>query len=66
MEVKVGDIYIRHSDGKICRVKSIDHTMVVLELEDETRLSLTSIFGLQKGYSKKESKPLEEIPAKLP
>ncbi len=57
MEPKVGDIYIRKSDGKICRVKKIDHTMVVLELEDETRLGLTSIFGLEKGYSKKESKP---------
>jgi len=56
VEVKLGDIYIRHSDGKICRVKRIDHTMVVLELEDETRLSLTDIFGLEKGYSKRESK----------
>jgi hypothetical protein len=59
VEVKVGDIYIRHSDGKICRVKRIDHTMVVLELEDETRLSLTDIFGLEKGYKKKESAPTQ-------
>ncbi len=58
VEVKVGDIYIRHSDGKICRVKRIDHSMIVLELEDETRLSLTDIFGLEKGYSKKEPEPL--------
>jgi hypothetical protein len=57
VEVKVGDIYIRHSDGQICRVKRIDHTMVVLELEDGTRLSLTDIFGLEKGYSKRESEP---------
>ncbi len=56
MEVKVGDIYIRHSDGKICTVKRIDNTMVVLELENEARLSLTSIYGLEKGYSKNESK----------
>jgi hypothetical protein len=57
VEVKVGDIYIRHKDGKTCRVKRIDHTMVVLEsYEDETRLSLTDIFGLEKGYTKKEPK----------
>lgn len=60
MEVKVGDIYIRHKDGKTCRVKRIDHTMVVLEsYEDETRLSLTDIFGLEKAYSKKEPKSLQ-------
>ncbi|HYA90969.1 MAG TPA: hypothetical protein VEK32_05675 [Thermodesulfobacteriota bacterium] len=57
VEVKVGDIYILHSDRKIYRVKRIDHTMVVLELEDGTRLRLTDIFGLEKGYSKRESKP---------
>ena len=56
MEVKVGDIYIRHSDGKSYRVKRIDHKMVVLELEDGTRLSLTDIFALEKAYRKKESK----------
>jgi hypothetical protein len=60
VEVKVGDIYIRHKDGKTCRVKRIDHTMVVLELyEDKTRLSLTDIFGLEKAYSKKEPEPLQ-------
>ena len=57
MEVKVGDTYIRHSDGQICRVRWIDRTTVVLELGDETRLSLTGISGLEKGYSKRESKP---------
>jgi len=59
VEIKVGDTYVRHSDGKICRVKRIDHTMVVLELEDGTRLSLTDIFGLEKGYTKKESDPTQ-------
>ena len=59
MEVKVGDIYIRHSDGMICRVKRIDHTMVILQLENENRLSLTDVFGLEKGYSKRESKPTQ-------
>ena len=58
VEVKVGDIYIRHKNGKSYKVKKIDHTMVVLEsYEDETRLSMTDIFGLEKGYSKKEPKP---------
>jgi len=57
MEVKVGDIYIRHSDGKSYRVKRIDHKMVVLELEDGSRLSLTDIFSLEKAYRKRESKP---------
>ncbi len=57
MKVEIGDIYIRHSDGKTCRVKKIDHTMVVVELESEARLSMTSIFGLGKGYSKKEPVP---------
>ena len=54
MDVKIGDIYIRESDGKICRVKKIDNTMIVLESEDGSRLSLTDIFGLEKAYTKKE------------
>ncbi len=66
MEIKVGDVYIRIADGQICRVKRIDHTMVVLELENETRLSLTSIFGLEKGYTKKESEPVLKTPASAP
>jgi hypothetical protein len=54
MDVKIGDIYIRESDGKIYRVKKIDNTMVVLESEDGSRLTLTDIFGLKKAYGKKE------------
>jgi hypothetical protein len=57
VEAKVGDIYIRHSDGKSYRVKRIDHKMVVLEsleLKDGTRLRLTDIFGLEKAYKKIE------------
>jgi hypothetical protein len=57
VEVKVGDIYIRHKDGKSYRVKRIDYKMVVLELEDGSRLKLTDIFGLEKAYSKRESEP---------
>jgi hypothetical protein len=59
VEVKVGDIYIRHSDRMIWRVKKIDNIMVVLESEDETRLSLTDIFALEKAYTKRESKPTQ-------
>ena len=58
MEVKVGDIYIRHKDEKICRVKSIDNIMVVLEsCQDKNQLIITDIFSLEKGYSKKEPEP---------
>ena len=65
MEVKVGDIYIRHKNGKSYKVKRIDNKMVVLEsleLEDGARLRVTDIFGLEKGYSKKESEPTQESP----
>ncbi len=54
MDVKIGDIYIRNSDGKICKVKMIDNIKIVLELEDGM-LSLTDIFGLERAYTKKES-----------
>ncbi len=62
MEIKVGDIYTRHSDGKSYRVKRIDYKMVVLESVDEIRLSLTDVFALQKAYSKRESTPTQESP----
>ncbi len=62
MEIKVGDIYTRHLDGKSYRVKRIDYKMVVLESVDEVRLSLTDVFALQKAYSKRESKPTQESP----
>ncbi len=54
MDVKVGDVYIRESDGKVCRVKKIDNTMIVLELEGEGKQSLTDIFGLERGYTKQK------------
>jgi hypothetical protein len=56
VEVKVGDIYIRHSDGSRWRVKKIDNIMVALESENGTRLTLADIFGLKKAYTKKEPK----------
>ena len=55
MDVKIGDVYIRNSDGKICRVKKIDNTMIVLELENGNLQALTDIFGLERAYMKKES-----------
>ena len=66
MEIKVGDIYIRKSDGQICRVKWADHTTVVLESEDGSHLRLTTIYGLEKAYSKREVEPTQKIPARLP
>ena len=55
MDVKVGDVYIRHKDGKICRVKWFDHKNIVLESEDGTWLTMADIFGIEKAYSKRES-----------
>jgi hypothetical protein len=59
VEAKVGDKYLHHSDGLICRVKWSDRTTVVLESEDGSRLRRIDIFGLEKGYSKTESKPTQ-------
>jgi hypothetical protein len=59
VNIKVGDIYIRHSDGKICKVKKINHKNIVLESEDGTWLTLADIFGIEKAYSKKEPKPTQ-------
>ena len=66
MEIKVGDIYIRQSDEQICRVKWIDRTTVVLESEDKGHLRLTSIFALEKGYSKRQSEPAQKTLARQP
>ena len=54
MDVKAGDVYIRNSDKKVYRVKSIDNKMVVLEAKGG-QLSITNIFGLKKAYTKKEA-----------
>ena len=61
MEIKVGDFYIRNSDGQICRVRWIDRTAVVLESEDGSHLRLTTIYGLEKAYSKREVEPTEKL-----
>ena len=55
MEIKLGEIYTRRSDGGVYRVKMIDGRQVVLESEDKNLISITDIRGLQKAYSRKES-----------
>ncbi len=54
MEPKIGDVYIRNSDGQVCRVRWIDRTTVILESEDGRHLRLTSIYGLKNEYTKKD------------
>ena len=54
--MKIGDVYIRHSDGRICKVKAFYNLKVVLESEDGTWLTITDDRGLEKAYKKKESK----------
>jgi hypothetical protein len=56
MEVEVGDIYIRHSNKRVYKVKKVDNKMVVLQLMNERQLCLINIFGLEKGYTKVERK----------
>jgi len=65
VEVKAGDIYIRHSDTTIWSVKKIDNKMVVLESADKFRLSLTNIFALEKAYKKEESEPARQSPSQF-
>ena len=60
MDFRIGDIYIRHSDGKLWRVKKIDNKKVVLESLAGAGLTMTDIFGLEKAYSKKEPKTAQE------
>ncbi len=66
MELKVGDVYARNSDGQACRVRWIDHTTVILETEDGRHLRLTSIYGLKNKYTKRDSEPVQKTPAGLP
>ncbi len=54
MDVKIGDIYVRNSDGKTWKVKKIDNKMIVLESERESKHALTDVFGLERGYTKQE------------
>jgi|MudIll2142460700_1097286.scaffolds.fasta_scaffold528564_2 hypothetical protein len=56
MEIRIGDYYIRNSDGKVCKIRRIFHRKIVLESEDGTWLTITDDRGLEKAYKKKESK----------
>ncbi len=56
MGTKVGDTYIRHSDGEVHRVKWTDNKTVVLESEEGSLLSMTDIYDLEKSYTKNEPK----------
>ena len=56
MNIKLGEIYTRHSDGVVYRVKWIDSKTVVLESEDGRLLSMTDIYGLANAYTRRESK----------
>jgi len=62
VEIKVGDVYKRRSDGKSYIVKKIDHKMVVLESVDGFGLSLTDVFALEQAYRKMEAKQTPESP----
>jgi len=55
VDIKLGEIYTRHSDGVAYMVKMIDGRQIVLESEDKGLLSITDICGLEKAYSRKES-----------
>jgi hypothetical protein len=57
--VKAGDVYIRNSDRKVCKVKWTDYKGVVLESEGGDWLALADIIGLEKTYTKKEPKSLQ-------
>jgi len=54
MNVKIGDVYVRDSDGKVYRVKRIDNKKIVLESDDSGKYAITDIFVLEKRYTKKE------------
>jgi len=61
MDITIGDTYIRHSDEKLWRVKRIDNKKVVLESLDGSGLTVTDVFGLEKGYTKKVPRPLSPL-----
>jgi len=54
MEMKVGDVYVRHSDERVWIVKKIEGNKILLESPDKM-LTMTDIYGLAKSYSKVEN-----------
>jgi hypothetical protein len=53
MDIKVGDVFVRRSDGRVWTVKKIDGIKVVLESPDK-KLTTTDIYGLKNNYDKVE------------
>ena len=54
MDVKIGDVFVRHSDERVWTVKKIDGNKIVLESPDK-KLTMTDTYGLAKSYSKVEA-----------
>jgi len=54
MDIKVGDVYVRHSDDRVWTVKKVDGNKVLLESPDK-KLTMTDVYGLAKSYSKAET-----------
>ncbi len=54
MDVRVGDVFVRHSDDRVWVVKKIDGSNVLLESPDK-KLAMTDIYGLAKSYDKVET-----------
>ena len=53
MDIKVGNVFVRHSDERVWTVKQIDGNKVLLESPDK-KLAMTDIYGLRKNYDKVE------------
>ena len=53
MDIKVGNVFVRHSDERVWTVKQIDGNKVLLESPDK-KLTMTDIYGLRKNYDKVE------------
>ena len=55
MDIKVGNVFVRHSDERVWTVKQIDGNKVLLESPDK-KLAMTDIYGLKRNYDKVETK----------
>jgi len=53
MDIKVGNVFVRHSDERVWTVKQIDGNKVLLESPDK-KLTMTDVYGLRKNYDKAE------------
>ena len=55
MDIKVGDVFVRHSDEKFWTVKWIDGTWVIHESPGK-KLAMTDVHGLRNNYDRVENK----------